>query len=248
MIYTDASLRSSSVRILWVLEMAPLVLSNSSLVLLCGEGMGKPVPSIHKALRKLRDDGLLASLPNHKRDMKWTATRWSTEPKRVIEMGESLRESLPLRRRCITQTVKIRPREGNHQTVHYSVGLYPDGRPAELFIDVSKAGAALKGWCGEAGMMLSIALQHGTPLQTILDLFIGTRNDPSGEVTGHPRITQCTSIMDLIARDMAITFLQREDLADTSDWSTVPVPISDKGELPVPIKGQVCVCHRGAHI
>lgn len=119
------------------------------------------------------------------------------------------REVLPPKRRCISQKVKI-----DNQTVHYSIGLYPDGRPGELFIEVSKAGAALRTWAGEAAMILSVALQYGTPLDTAIKLFVGSRSDPSGRVHGHPCITRCTSIMDLIARDMAITFLQRTELAD----------------------------------
>lgn len=127
-------------------------------------------------------------------------------------MCDSPRKLLPARRKCITQKVKI-----DGQTVHYSVGLYEDGTPGELFVEVSKAGAALREWAGSAAMMLSIALQHGTPLQTALNLFIGTRSDPSGIVEGHQYITSCLSIMDLISRDMSITFLQRNDLADISN-------------------------------
>ncbi len=127
-------------------------------------------------------------------------------------MCDSPRRLLPTRRKCITQKVKVR-----EQTVHYSIGLYEDGTPGELFIEVAKAGAALRDWAGSAAMMLSIALQHGTPLQTALNMYIGTRSDPSGIVEGHQYIKQCTSIMDLIARDVAITFLQRYDLADIAN-------------------------------
>lgn len=81
-------------------------------------------------------------------------------------------------------------------------------------MEVAKAGAALRTWAAESAMMLSVAIQHGTPLATALDLFIGTRCDPCGRVVGHPCITKCLSIMDLISRDMAITFLGRTDLAD----------------------------------
>lgn len=118
------------------------------------------------------------------------------------------RERLPDRRRCLTQRVRV-----GGQTVHYTVGLFADGRPGELFIDVSRAGAALRTWAGEAAMMLSIALQHGTPLETVLDLFIGSRSDPCGKVEGHPHIRTCTSVMDCIARSLAIDFLGRADLA-----------------------------------
>ncbi len=120
-----------------------------------------------------------------------------------------VRDVLPTRRKSVTQSVRI-----NGQSVHYTLGFYPDGRPGELFVDLAKCGSALRTWCGQAAMMLSVALQHGTPLDVALNLFIGSRSDPSGKVTGHRRITQCSSVMDLIARDMAIQFLSREDLAD----------------------------------
>lgn len=129
-------------------------------------------------------------------------------------MCDSPRRLLPARRKCITQKVKI-----DNQTVHYSIGLYQDGSPGELFIEVAKAGAALRDWASKAAMMLSIAIQHGTPLSTALNLFIGSRSDPCGVVEGHPYITQCLSIMDLISRDISITFLQRNDLADISNCS-----------------------------
>lgn len=119
------------------------------------------------------------------------------------------RQPLPMRRKCITQKIKI-----GGQTVHYSVGLYDDGSPGELFIEVNKAGAALRQWCGDMARTLSVALQHGTPLETILRLYIGTRCDPCGIVIGHDYIKSGLSIMDVVARDLAITFLQRYDLAD----------------------------------
>jgi ribonucleoside-diphosphate reductase alpha chain len=157
-------------------------------------------------------------------------------------MADAQRDLLPDRRRGVTQKAVIMTAGGNRQTVHYSIGLYPDGRPGELFIDVGKAGAALRGWVSESAMMISIALQHGSPLWTILSLFVGSRNDPHGAVEGHDRITKCTSIMDLIARDLAITFLKKDDMADTERWTLAPVPICIGTELPLPIEGQTCNC------
>lgn len=168
----------------------------------------------------------------------WRRTgRVSTNPLNGDAMPESARELLPPRRRTLSQKVRV-----GGQTVHYSFGLYPDGRPGELWIEVAKAGAALRAWAGEAAMMVSIALQHGTPLETVVNLFIGTRNQPCGTVEGHDRIKFCTSIMDCIARDLAITFLQREDLGDSAGWNVLPVPISGSAELPPPVEGQTCVC------
>ncbi len=119
------------------------------------------------------------------------------------------RNKLPDRRRCLTQKVKI-----DGQTIHYSIGLYENGDPGELFVDVHRAGSALRDWIGDMAKMLSISLQHGTPLLTALNLFIGTQSTPAGIVTGHQDIKHCTSIMDCIARDMAITFLGMHQYRD----------------------------------
>lgn len=138
------------------------------------------------------------------------------EPRLAIftpaEPAVAPRDRLPQRRKCLTQKVKIGP---SRQSVFYSFGLYPDGRPGELFIDVAKAGAALRTWANEAGMMVSVALQHHTPLAVVLSLFLGSSSDPSGDVLNHPFLKRCTSIMDLIAKDMAVSFLGREEYRDT---------------------------------
>lgn len=124
------------------------------------------------------------------------------------------RDVLPTRRKCLTQKVKIGIKK---QSVYYTFGLYPDGRPGELFVDVAKAGAALRLWAGEAAMMISVALQHHTPLQTVLRLFLGSVSDPAGEVFGHPFVKKCTSIMDLIAKDMAVSFLGLNKYRDVAE-------------------------------
>ena len=119
------------------------------------------------------------------------------------------RELLPTRRKNYTQKVHV-----DGVSIHFTVGVYPDGRFGELFIDLAKQGAALRHWSSQTAMLFSVAVQHGTPLETLVTLFVGTRSEPSGHVTGHPRIRKCTSVMDLVARSIAIDFLGREDLAD----------------------------------
>lgn len=204
----------TSNRILALLNLLPWTLSTTLIVKMCSSTLRCPRTSTYQKLsylerkEKIRCVTRGTSGRNHRGY--WKSTKWFQE--RELTMADAVRDKLPARRRCVTQTVKV-----DDQTVHYSIGLYEDGRPGELFVDVSKAGAALRTWAGEAAMMLSIALQHGTPLDTVLRLFIGTRCEPCGQVKGHSRITQCTSIMDLIARDMAITFLDRQDLADYID-------------------------------
>lgn len=236
-------LRTVANRILTVLRIAPFEVSCSTLALLCGEGMAYPATSTRKGLVQLRKVGDVRSVPTKSRSKNkclWRATKWDRAPELGFRMS---RAELPTRRRTVSQKVRIAG-----QTVHYSIGLYPDGSPGELWIEVAKAGAALRAWAGEAAMMVSIALQHGTPLDTIVNLFIETRNQPSGVVEGHDRIEFCTSIMDLIVRDLAITFLGRNELANSGRWSVPAVPISDKAQLPEPVEGQVRVYHNGEDV
>lgn len=126
----------------------------------------------------------------------------------------STREKLPDRRRNVTQKVRV-----NSSTVHYTLGFYPDDRVGELFIDMHKYGAAIRTWAADMAKVFSVALQHGAPLETLIGLFVGSKSDPSGRVECHDRIVTCTSVMDLVARSMAIDYLGRGDLAD------VPLPV-----------------------
>jgi len=189
--------------------------------------LAAPRSQVWEALRRLERLGMVGRdtrpaevrrFGGAKRETFWSRARpGQARGEAVVAASENGRvagrELLPARRRCVTQTVRI-----GGQTVHYSVGLYPDGRPAEVFIDIAKAGAALRAWASDAAKLLSVALQHGTPQETALGLFIGSRSDPHGAVTGHARISKCTSVMDCIGRSLAIEFLNRQDLAD------VPAP------------------------
>lgn len=234
---------ATSSPVLAFLNAVPMAVTTPTLIVLAAGNRKRPRPTLWNHIRRLSRDRMIVRVGSGRKGaVAWMSSKWRTSTGTMTGtyyMATSTREELPARRRTVSQKVKIAG-----QTVHYSIGLYSDGRPGELWLEVAKAGAALRAWAGEAAMMVSIALQHGTPLATILNLFIGTRNQPCGEVEGHDRIKFCTSIMDCIARDMAITFLGREDLAEVPDWSVVPVPISATAELPPPTEGQTCVCHQ----
>jgi ribonucleoside-diphosphate reductase alpha chain len=124
------------------------------------------------------------------------------------------RTPLPHRRRSVSQKFRVVDRAGVATTVHFTVGLYDDGRPGELFIDMHKQGAALRDWSGQAAMLFSIMLQYGIPLAVLCEFFVGSKSEPNGRVELPPRLARCTSVMDCIARSLAIEYLGREDLAD----------------------------------
>lgn len=131
----------------------------------------------------------------------------------------SHRKFLPARRDCVTQKAVI----GN-TTVYLNWGVYEDGSLGEIFLDVGKDGTALRFWMSNTAMLFSLALQNQTPLETLVTMFHGTKSEPFGPVSGHPRITQCTSIPDYVVRSLAIDFLHRDDLADCPDIATVDNP------------------------
>lgn len=115
-----------------------------------------------------------------------------------------MREKLPDRRRCITQSIKIAGR-----TVHYTVGLYPDGRPGEVFIDMHRTGSAVRGWCGSTAKLLSLMLQYGIPLSELVDALVGDCTEPFGRapVTGHSVIFDTSGVLDAVMRSLALDFL-----------------------------------------
>ena len=62
---------------------------------------------------------------------------------------------------------------------------------------------------------ISLGLQYGVPLDEFVDAFIETKFEPSGQVAGNDRILSASSILDYIFRELAISYLGREDLAHT---------------------------------
>ena len=129
----------------------------------------------------------------------------------------AMRERLPHRRDGYTQKVVL----GGH-TVYLRTGQYPDGRLGEIFIDMHKEGAAFRSMMNNFAIAISIGLQYGVPLDEFVDAFTFTRFEPAGMVRGHDRVKTSTSVLDFIFRDLAVEYLDREDLAHvTPEPSTV---------------------------
>mgnify|MGYP001615217220 CR=1 FL=1 len=126
-----------------------------------------------------------------------------------------LREKLPYKRRCITRKLRV-----NGNSVHFSVGLYPDGRPGELFIDMHKTGTAVRAWCESTAKLISLMLQYGVPLHELVDIMVGHCTEPFGAVpvTGHPMVTETSGVLDAIIRVLAQDFLA-DTGARESDWA-----------------------------
>tara|TARA_B100000287_G_scaffold403684_1_gene425716 strand:+ start:403 stop:1227 length:825 start_codon:yes stop_codon:yes gene_type:complete len=120
------------------------------------------------------------------------------------------RFSMPDRRKGYIQKATI----GNHK-VYLHTGEYEDGKIGEIFIDTSKEGELVKALMNNFAIAVSLGLQYGVPLDEFISAFIGTKFEPSGKVTGNDRILSASSILDYIFRELAISYLNREDLAHT---------------------------------
>jgi ribonucleoside-diphosphate reductase alpha chain len=111
------------------------------------------------------------------------------------------RERLPDTRQSITHKFSVAGHEG-----YLNVGLYPDGRPGELFITMAKEGSTIGGLMGCFGTSVSMSLQYGVPLEVYVKKFSHTRFEPQGHTT-NPDIRIAKSIVDYIFRWLGITFL-----------------------------------------
>ena len=125
---------------------------------------------------------------------------------RIVVMRE--RERMPDRRKGYTQKAVV----GGHK-LYLRTGEYDDGRLGEIFIDMHKEGAALRSLLNNFAIAVSLGLQYGVPLDEYVDAFTFTRFEPSGPVQGNDSIKFATSILDYVFRELAVSYMERFDLA-----------------------------------
>jgi ribonucleoside-diphosphate reductase alpha chain len=140
---------------------------------------------------------------------------------RIVERVSREREKMPQRRKGYTQKAMV----GGHK-VYLRTGEYDDGRLGEIFIDMHKEGSAFRALMDSFSIAISVALQYGVPLDVFVNAYTFTRFEPAGLVTGNDRIKNATSILDYIFRELAISYLDRDDLAHVSPEGPASV-ISD---------------------
>ncbi|WP_095589776.1 vitamin B12-dependent ribonucleotide reductase [Actibacterium ureilyticum] len=126
----------------------------------------------------------------------------------VKEIVRSHREKLPERRKGYTQKAIV----GGHK-VYLRTGEYKDGSLGEIFIDMHKEGAGFRAMMNNFAIAVSVGLQYGVPLEEFVEAFTFTRFEPAGMVQGNDSIKNATSILDYIFRELAISYLDRTDLA-----------------------------------
>ena len=126
------------------------------------------------------------------------------------------RFQMPDRRKGYIQKATV----GDHK-VYLHTGEYDDGKIGEIFIDTNKEGELVKALMNNFAIAISLGLQYGVPLEEYVDAFLDTKFEPSGNVHGNDRILSATSILDYIFRELAISYLGKEELAHTPSISNV---------------------------
>ena len=147
---------------------------------------------------------------------------------RFFHKGE--RRRLPQRRKGYTQKAIV----GGHK-VYLRTGEYEDGQLAEVFVDMHKEGSAFRSLMNNFAIAVSIGLQYGVPLEEFVEAFTFTRFEPAGMVEGNDTIKMATSIVDYIFRELAISYLGRNDLAHVQPADLMPDTVGkghEEGNLP----------------
>ncbi|WP_299302529.1 vitamin B12-dependent ribonucleotide reductase [uncultured Litoreibacter sp.] len=118
------------------------------------------------------------------------------------------RTRMPHRRKGYTQKANV----GGHK-VYLRTGEYEDGQLGEIFIDMHKEGAGFRAMMNNFAIAVSVGLQYGVPLEEFVDAFTFTKFEPAGMVQGNDSIKNATSVLDYIFRELAVSYLDRTDLA-----------------------------------
>jgi ribonucleoside-diphosphate reductase alpha chain len=149
---------------------------------------------------------------------------------RIVKRAQEKRRRLPHRRKGYTQKAIV----GGHK-VYLRTGEYEDGSAGEIFVDMHKEGAAFRSLMNNFAIAISIGLQYGVPLEEFVEAFTFTRFEPSGIVEGNDTIKMSTSILDYIFRELAVSYLGRNDLAHVAPEDLLPDTMGkgdNEGSLP----------------
>ena len=145
------------------------------------------------------------------------AQRAEIVAERLVANWIRSRDKLPSRRKGYTQKAIV----GGHK-VYLRTGEYDDGRLGEIFIDMHKEGAAFRAMMNNFAIAISLGLQYGVPLEEYVEAFTFTRFEPSGMVEGNETIRMATSILDYVFRELAISYLGRNELAHVEPADLTP--------------------------
>ena len=142
-----------------------------------------------------------------------------------LKVKNNARFKMPDRRKGYIQKAQI----GDHK-VYLHTGEYDDGKIGEIFIDTNKEGELVKAMMNNFAIAISLGLQYGVPLEEYVDAFIDTKFEPSGNVVGNDRILSASSILDYVFRELAISYLGKEELAHTPSIASTKNLDMENGE------------------
>ncbi|MDA1364131.1 MAG: vitamin B12-dependent ribonucleotide reductase, partial [Candidatus Marinimicrobia bacterium] len=157
-----------------------------------------------------------------------------TSPSKAYAGMNRPRFLLPERRLGWTQEAKI----AGHK-VYLRTGEYPDGTLGEVFIDIAKEGATLKGVLGCFAIAVSKGLQYGVPLEEFVDTFTFQTFEPRGMVEGHENIKMSNSIIDYVFRALGLEYLDRTDIVQVppkDKQPAEPVAVEEKPQPTAPVQ------------
>ena len=175
-----------------------------------GSKLSQPLSS--QVLAELDEDGEIEEAVTSNKP---AAEKAMIVAEKMVEAVRHQREKLPHRRKGYTQKAVV----GGHK-VYLRTGEYESGQLGEIFIDMHKEGAAFRSLMNNFAISVSLGLQYGVPLEEFVDAFTFTRFEPAGMVQGNETIKNATSILDYVFRELAVSYLSRNDLAHV-DPSTI---------------------------
>jgi ribonucleoside-diphosphate reductase alpha chain len=192
-----------------------------------GSKAAQPLNSVSDAEGDSNDDedAALISAVEGEKAIHWGNLPAGISPSQAYARGmQPPRFLLPARRQGFNQEARV----GGHK-VFLRTGEYEDGSLGEIFIDLAKEGATLKGILSCFAIAVSKGLQYGVPLEEFVDTFTFQTFEPRGMVEGHPNIKMANSIVDYVFRSLGVEYLERDELAQ--------VPPDRDMQLPEPAKG-----------
>ena len=180
-------------------------------------GVKKDNKSKNTSLEKTISSNISSKISNSNENLK--------EKNIELKVKNNSRFKMPDRRKGYIQKAQI----GDHK-VYLHTGEYDDGKIGEIFIDTNKEGELVKAMMNNFAIAISLGLQYGVPLEEYVDAFIDTKFEPSGNVIGNDRILSASSILDYVFRELAISYLGKEELAHTpsiANTSSIDAESSD---------------------
>tara|TARA_B100001059_G_scaffold228862_1_gene260571 strand:+ start:54 stop:872 length:819 start_codon:yes stop_codon:yes gene_type:complete len=180
-------------------------------------GEKKNEKAIDPKLDKNIKNNITSQLNNPKVDQKNSSAS--------LKFKNHSRFKMPDRRKGYIQKAQI----GDHK-VYLHTGEYDDGKIGEIFIDTNKEGELVKAMMNNFAIAISLGLQYGVPLEEYVDAFIDTKFEPSGNVVGNDRILSASSILDYVFRELAISYLGKEELAHTPSISSTKNLDTENGD------------------